>query len=67
MPSKVYRKVLNKKMKEVIERNVSAEQRRFKKGRECEDQIFAVKTIVEHYLKEDGKLYTVFYGPQYCL
>ncbi len=39
---------------------MSEEQRGFRKGRGCVDQIFAMKRLVEEYLGKDKKLYAAF-------
>ncbi len=39
---------------------MSEEQEGFKKGRGCVDQIFAMKRLVEEYLRKDKKLYAAF-------
>ena len=40
--------------------NVSKEQSGFSQGKECVDQIFAIKMMVKEYLGKDEKLYTTF-------
>ncbi len=49
----VYGRILTERLTEVTEGKVSKEQGGFRKGRECVDQIFAMKMIVvveEYYL-----------------
>ncbi len=53
VPGKVYGRILTERLMEVTEGKVSEEQGSFRKGRECADQIFAMKRLVEEYLGKD--------------
>ena len=46
---KVYVRILTERMMEGTERKVNKEQVRFREGRGCVNQIFAIKIIVEEY------------------
>ncbi len=59
VPGKVYGRILTERQK-VTEGKVSEEQGGFRKGRGCIDQIFAMKKLVEEYLRKDKKLYEAF-------
>ncbi len=59
VPGKVYGRILTERLMEVTEGKVSEEQRGFRKGRECVDQIFAMK-LAEEYLGKDKKLYAAY-------
>ena len=50
LPGEVYGKVLMERLMQVTERKVSEEQRMFRKGKGCVDQIFAIKMMEEEYL-----------------
>ncbi len=54
VPEKMYGKILSERMK-ITEKSVGDEQD-FRKGRGCVGQIFAVKILVEKYLKTERKL-----------
>ncbi len=60
MPGKVYGRILTERLMEVTERKVSEEQEGFRKRRGCVGQIFAMKMLVEEYLRKDKKLYSAF-------
>ncbi len=45
---------------EVTEGKVSEEQGEFRKGKGCVDQIFAMKMIVEEYLRKGESVYAAF-------
>ena len=45
---------------EITVEKVSEEQGGFRKGRGCVDQIFALKMVVEEYLRKGRKLYAAF-------
>ncbi len=47
VPGKVYGRILTERLMEVTEGKVSKEQRGFRKGKGCVDQIFAMKMLVE--------------------
>ncbi len=57
VPRKVYGRVLNKRTMNITEGSIDTEQGRFRRGRGCMDQIFALKKIVEKYLEKDRKLF----------
>ncbi len=59
---KIYGRILNEIMMKITDKNVDDEQGGFLRGRECVDQIFAVKILVEKYLEKDGKLFAGFMG-----
>ncbi len=58
MPGKVYGRLFTKRLMEVTEGKLSEEQGGFRKGRECVNQIFTMKRLVEEYLGKGS-----FYGP----
>ncbi len=60
VPGKVYGRILTERLMEVTEGKVSEEQRGFRKGRGCVDQIFAMKCLVEEYLGKGKKMYAAF-------
>ncbi len=60
IPGKVYGRLLTERLKEVTDGKVSEDQGRFRKGRGCVNQIFAMKRLVEGYLGKDKKLYAAF-------
>ncbi len=60
VPGKVCGRILTKRLMEVTEGKVSEEQGGFRNGRECVDQIFAMKRLVEEDLGKDKKLYAAF-------
>ncbi len=60
IPGKVYGRILTERLMEATEGKVSKEQGGFRKG--CVDQIFAMKRLVEEYLRKDKKVVCCFYG-----
>lgn len=60
VPDKIYGIVLNERLMQVKDEKVTDKQGGFRKGKECVDQIFAIKMIVEEYLGKDETLYTAF-------
>lgn len=48
-------------IKHLIDRSVRDEQRGFKKGRGCMDQIFALNMMVGEYLEKDRKTVCCFH------
>ena len=57
---KVFARVLNERVKGLTVDKVMAEQGGFRVGRGCNDQIFAVKQIVEKTIEKDKKTYMPF-------
>ncbi len=51
---------MTERLMEVTEGKVSEEQGRFRKGRGCIDQIFAMKRLVQEYLGKEKKLSAAF-------
>ncbi len=62
VPGKIYGIVLTERLMQVTEEKVSDEQGCFRKGKECVDQIIAIRMLVEEYLGKDEKLYTSCMG-----
>ncbi len=60
VPSKIYGRILNERLTMITGKSVGNEQGGFWKGRGSEDQIFAVKILVEKYLEKDRKLFGAF-------
>ncbi len=57
VPGKICGRILTDRLMQVTEKKVSDEQGGFRKGKSCVDLIFAVKMLVEEYLRKDRKLY----------
>ncbi|MDA8042238.1 MAG: reverse transcriptase family protein [Pirellulales bacterium] len=57
---KVFARVLNERVKGLTVDKVMDEQGGFRAGRKCNDQIFAVKQIVEKTIEKDKKTYMSF-------
>ena len=60
VPGKVYGNVLTERLMEVTTRKVSEKQEGFRKGKGYVNQIFAIKIMVEEYLRKGEKLYAAF-------
>ncbi len=61
VPGKVYRKVITERVQRPTEEKISEEQGGFRKGRECVDQIFSFRMVLEKNIREkEKKLYTAF-------
>ncbi len=60
LPGKLYKRILNERLRQVTEKNVSDEQGSFRSGESCVNQMFAIKMLVEEYLGKDRKLYVAF-------
>ncbi len=59
VPGKIYERILNERMMKITDKSVGDEQGGSRKGRGSVDQIFALKILVEKYLK-DRKLFAAF-------
>ena len=57
---KVFARVLNERVKGLTVDKVMDKQAGFRAGRGCNDQIFAVKQIVEKTIEKDKKTYLAF-------
>ena len=57
---KMYARVLNDRIKLMTEGKVMDEQGGFRAGRSCNDQIFAVRQVVEKTIEKDRVLYMAF-------
>ncbi len=57
IPGKVYGKVIIERVQGLTEEKISEEQRGFRKGRGCVDQIFSFRVVVEKILAKWKKLY----------
>ena len=57
---KVFARILNERVKFVMADKVMDEQGGFRAGRGCNDQIFAVKQLVEKTNEKDKKIYMAF-------
>ncbi len=60
VPGKIYRRILNERMMKITDKSVGDEQRGFRKGRGCVNQIFAMKILVKKYLEKDRRLFAAF-------
>ena len=60
MIGKMYARVLNDRIKLMTEGKVMDEQGGFRAGRSCNDQIFAVRQVVEKTIEKDRVLYMAF-------
>ncbi len=60
VPGKIYGRILTERLMQITEKKVNDEQRGFRKGKSCVDQIFAIKMLVEEYLGKGKKLYAAF-------
>ncbi len=60
VPGKIYGRILNERMMKITDKSVGDEHGGFQKSRECVDQIFAMKILVEKYLEKDRKLFAAF-------
>ncbi len=60
VPGKIYGRILNERIMKITDKSVGDEQGGFQKGRECIDQNFAVKILVEKYLEKERKLFAAF-------
>ncbi len=60
IPRKVYGKVIIERVQQLTEGKISEEQRGFRKGRGCVDQIFSFMMVVEKILAKGKKLYAAF-------
>lgn len=60
VPDKIYGIVLNERLMQVKDEKVTDKHGGFRKGKECVDQIFGIKMIIEEYLGKDEMLYTAF-------
>ncbi len=49
VPGKVYGKVITERVQRLTEEKISEEQKGFRKGRGCVDQIFSFRMVVEKY------------------
>ena len=57
---KVFARVLNERVKGLTVDKAMNEQGGFRAGRRCNDQIFAIKQIVEKTIEKDKKTYMAF-------
>ena len=57
---KVYARVLNDRVKLMMAEEVMNEQGRFRLGRGCNDQIFAVRQVVRKTMEKDRSVYMAF-------
>jgi len=60
IPSKVYGKILIRRVQEITNGKVSEEQGGFRTGKGCVDQIFNMRMVIEKMLAKDKKVYAAF-------
>jgi hypothetical protein len=58
--SKLFSTVLNNRLKDKFEETLNVNQIGFRKNYRTSDHIFVLKTLIEKYVKENGKFYTCF-------
>ncbi len=60
MSGKIYGRIFNERMMKITDKSVGDEQGGFRRGRECVDQIFSFRMVVEKVLAKGKKLYAAF-------
>ena len=60
IPSKIFAKILDARIRQVTEGQVMEEQAGFRVGRGCRDQIFVMRQLAEKTIEKDGKMYAAF-------
>ena len=60
IPSKVYTKILQQRLKKYVEKSVSDEQAGFRKGRGTIDQLFVIRQLAEKYWEKKQTLFNNF-------
>ncbi len=60
VPGNIFGRILIERMVKITDKSAGDKQGGFRKSRECVDQIFAVKILVEKFLEKDRKLFAAF-------
>ena len=60
IPSKVYTKILQQRIRKYVEESVSEEQAGFRKGRGTIDQLFVIRQLAEKYWEKNQTLFNNF-------